>query len=63
MSDCSSLVTSDGNNKVKVQLLIDCLHVGFLYKFMTIKIILFPTNLALLWLFEGVKTRGNGGLL
>jgi hypothetical protein len=30
---------------------------------MTIKIILFPTNLALLWLFEGVKTRGNGGLL
>jgi hypothetical protein len=24
---------------------------------------LFPTNLALLWLFEGIKTRGNGELL
>ena len=56
MSDCSSfIVASDGNNEVKVELLIDCLHVGFVYKFIT--------KLTLLWLFEGIKTRGNGELL
>jgi hypothetical protein len=58
MSDCSSVVARDGNNKVKVSItdrLFEIKNVYISYKF--------KQNVALLWLFEGIKTRGNDELL